>query len=180
MTFLVDLLGVFGDLAILLALAAAVASSRLSRLARPMIATFAFACAWLLTAVFDALRAPGWTMIMGAAVIVVSIGVATVAVHLWTQGGEGGEGAPVRRGDQGGGGPQRHRPDAPRHGGEGSDPSWWPDFELQLAFYIAELEREERQPAGRTPRCLPGEDACMKRSDERASTAKNRARSAGG
>ena len=68
-------LSVFCDVLILCALGAAVASPRMSTLARPVIATFAFVCAWLVTAVFDALRAPAWTLFLGIAVIALSIGV---------------------------------------------------------------------------------------------------------
>jgi hypothetical protein len=150
----IDLLGVLAVVVILLALVAAVASPRVSQLVRPLIATFAFACAWLLTAVFDALRAPGWTVFMGGSVTVVSIVVITVTVHLWTQGGDGGESGPGQRGDHGGGGPRGRRPDAPQDGGRGRDPSGWSDFERQFAFYLAEREREKRQPA-----VLPAEPA---------------------
>jgi hypothetical protein len=142
MTSSIGLLVVFADVVISLALVVAVASPSVSQLARPVIATFALACAWLLTAVFDALRAPGWTMFMSGAVIVVGIVVITVTVHLWAQGGVGGESGPGQRGDHGGGGPRRRRPDAPQQGGGGSDPSWWPEFERQFAFCVAERERE--------------------------------------
>lgn len=108
----IGLLAIFADVAILLGLGAALAGPRVSQLARPLIAAFAFACAWLLTAAFDAMRAPGWTMFAGGAVIVVSVFVITVTVHLWT-----------READ--------------------SDPSWWPEFEHQLALYVAEQEREK-------------------------------------
>jgi hypothetical protein len=148
MTSSVSLLAVFADVVIMLALVAALASPAVSELARPLIAMFACACAWLLTAGFDALRAPGWTMFPGGAVIVVSLVVIIVTVHRWTQGCDGGDSAPGQRGDEhGGGGPRRRRPDAPQRGGAGSGPSWWPEFERQLAFYIAEREREKRQPA---------------------------------
>jgi hypothetical protein len=152
----VGLLEMFADVVILLALAAAVASPRVSGLARPLIAMLVFAGAWLLTAVFGALRAPGWTMFTGGAVIAVSIVVITVTVHRWTQGGDGGDSSPGRRGDEhGGGGPRRCRPDTPQRGGGGSDPSWWPEFERQLAFYVAEREREKRQPAVLTAEPAP-------------------------
>ena len=143
MTSSISVLAAFADGVILLALVAAAASPRVSPLARPLIASFALACAWALTAVFDALRAPGWTMLMGGAVIAVSIMVITVTIHLWTLGG-GNESSLGQRGDQGGGGPRRRRPDAPRRGGGGSDPSWWPEFERQLAFYVAVRDREKR------------------------------------
>lgn len=142
----IGLLGVSGDVVIVLVLAAAVGSPRMSRLARPLIATGAFTCAWLLTAMLDALRAPGWTTLTGGVVIMVSIVVISVTVHLWTQGSEGGERGPGDRGGDGGG-PRHRRPDAPDPRGGGDDPSWWPEFERQVALYVAERERETREPA---------------------------------
>ena len=139
MTTSVGLLAVLADVVIMLALVEALRSRAVSDLARPLIALCALACAWLLTAVCDALRAPGWTMFMGGAVIVVSIVVTTVTVHRWTQGGDGEESGPGQRGDEhGGGGPRRRQPDAPQDGGGDSDPSWWPEFERELAAYGAE------------------------------------------
>jgi hypothetical protein len=145
MTAWIDVLSVSADVAILLALVAAVASPRLSQLARPVIATLAFACAWPLAAGLDAMRAPGWTIILGGAVIVVSIVVITGTLHLWTQGGHGGDIGPGHPGQHDGGGPGRRRPDAPHGGGAGA-PSWWPEFERQLVLYMAERESEKRQP----------------------------------
>src|SRR5947209_16614651 len=83
MTSSIALLGPFTDVVSLLALAVAVASPRLSRLVRSVIATITFVFAWLITAAFDALRAPTLTIIMGGAVIVVSIVVAIATLHLW-------------------------------------------------------------------------------------------------
>jgi hypothetical protein len=97
-----------------------------------------------LAAGFEAIRAPGWTILLGAAVIVVSIAVVTATLHLWTQRGDVGDIGP---GAHGGGGPPRRRPDAPQNGGGGGAPSWWPEFERQFALYVAEREREQRQPA---------------------------------
>lgn len=141
----IGLLAVFADVLILLTLAAAVASPRVSQLARPVISTFAFAFAWLLTAALAALRAPGWTMLTGGVVVVVSIVVSTVTIHLWTQRDDGGEAGPGQRANDGGGGPRRRRPDPPQPGGGGHDPHWWPEFERQLAFYTAERESEKRR-----------------------------------
>jgi hypothetical protein len=152
MTSWIGLFGVFADVVILVVLVAALSSPRLSRLARLLIAVSAFACAWLLTAVFGALRAPGWAMFAGGAVIAVSIYVMAITVHLWTQEGEAERGP--RPGDDDEGGPRRGRPDSPRHGGDGNDPSWWPEFERQLAFYVADPDRRNRQPA-----VLPDEPA---------------------
>jgi hypothetical protein len=113
-------------------------SRRLSPLARLMIATVAFACAWLSTALLEAERAPGWTMFAGGAMIVASIVAITITLHLWTQEGDGGDSGPGNRGAPGGGGPRRRRPDEPQPGGDDSDPSWWPEFERQLALYATE------------------------------------------
>jgi hypothetical protein len=146
MTPSIALLGLSAQVVILLALVAAVASPRASQLARAMSATFAFTCAWLLTAVLGGLRAPGWTMLTGGAVIVVSIGVITVTVHVWTQ-EAGPESGPGRRGNGGGGGPPGRRPDTPQSGDCGQEPSWWPEFERQVAFYVGERERERQRSA---------------------------------
>jgi hypothetical protein len=140
MTSWIGLLSAFAALVTLLALATAVASPRLSLLARLVIATLAFACAWLSTAVFDAVRAPGWTIFLGAVVILVSIVAIATTLHLWTQEGEGGDGGPGDRGGPGEGGPRRRRPDAPQPGGDDVDPSWWPEFERQLALYLSERQ----------------------------------------
>jgi hypothetical protein len=153
MTSSIVLLGVVADIVLLLTLGAAVASSGVSQLARPAIATFAFAGAWLVTAVVDAMGAPGWTKFLGGAVIVASIVVIIATLHVWTQGDDVADRGP-HRGDHGGDGPRRPRPDAPQHGGGGTDPSWWPAFERQLAIYVAERERKKREPA-----VLPAEPA---------------------
>jgi hypothetical protein len=132
---------VSADVVILVALAAAVGSQRVSQLARLVIATFAFTCAWLVAGGLDTMRVPGWTVILSGAVIVVSVGAITATLHVWTQGGDAGDTRPGHRDDHGGGGPRRRSPDAPQHGGGGSARSWWPDFERQLALYVAERER---------------------------------------
>jgi hypothetical protein len=146
MTPSIALLGLSAQVVILLALVAAVASPRASQPARAMSATFAFTCAWLLTAVLGGLRAPGWTMLTGGTVIVVSIGVITVTVHVWTQ--EAGRGSgPGRRANGGGGGPPGRRPDPPQPGDGGQEPSWWAEFEREVAFYVAERESEKQRSA---------------------------------
>jgi hypothetical protein len=85
-------------------------------------------------------------MFMGGSVIVLSIVVVIAALHLWTRG----DGCETRR-DRGrpedGGGPTRHWPEAPQGGG-GGDPSWWPEFQRQLALYVGQ---RERQPPVATP-----------------------------
>jgi hypothetical protein len=96
--------------------------------------------------VFDAMRAPDWTIFMGDAVIMVSIVVVIATLHRWTQAGDGVDTQPARRGEEGGGGPRRHWPDAPQPGGGDSDPSWWPEFEHRLSLYVAERQGENRPP----------------------------------
>ena len=140
MTSPIGLFSVFADVVLLLVLAAAVASARLSSLARPVIAMVAFACAWLATAVVDVMRAPGWTLFLGGAVIVVSIILIVATLHIWAHDSDDGDDGSGPRGDHGGGGPGRRWPDAPRHGPTGTDPTWWPEFERQLALYVAERE----------------------------------------
>lgn len=147
MTSSIDVLSVFADAAIVLALVGTVANPRVSPLTRLVIATFAFACAWLMTAVVDAIRAPGWTVLLGGSDIVLSIVLLTAALHRWTREPDGSEQGPH---DGGGWDGPRPRPDAPQHGGGDNDLSWWPEFERQLASYVAERETENPQPAVRT------------------------------
>jgi len=140
MTSWLGLSSVFADVVIFVALAVAIASRTVSPLARPLIATFAFVCAWLVAAGFYATGVRGWTIFLSAAVIVASLAVITGTLHVWTQGGDGGDAGPGPRGAHGGGGPRRRRPDAPQPAGGGA-PSWWPDFERQFEAYVAERER---------------------------------------
>src|SRR6476619_7305790 len=136
MTTSISLLIVFADVTILVALAGAVASPRVSSLARAVIATFAFACAWLMAAVLDAIHAPGWTIFLGGALIAANIVAIGATLHLWAREGDGGDGGPRQPGDHGGDGRWRRWPDAPPSGGGGSGPTWWPEFEQQLAAYV--------------------------------------------
>jgi hypothetical protein len=140
MTSWIGPLSVSADAVILAALTAALARSGASQAARPVIASAAFACAWLMTAGLAAMHAPGWTVAGGAALIVVSIAAIVSTVHLWAQAGIGGQIGPGHGGADGGDGPKR-RPDGPQHGGGGGAPGWWPDFERQFALYVAERER---------------------------------------
>src|SRR5581483_3984417 len=77
------LLSASADVVILVALAALAVSRKVSPLARLVVATFAFACAWLVAAGFEAAQAPGWTMLLGGAVVGVSIVVITATLHVW-------------------------------------------------------------------------------------------------
>lgn len=146
MTSYVSVSAACANVVVFVALAAAVVSPRLSRLARTMFSTFAFVCAWLITALFDAMRSPDWAVLMGAALIAVSIVVVIATLHRWTQAGDGGGTPPAGRRDEGGGGPRRHGPDPPKTGGGDSDRSWWPEFERRLSLYVAEREGKDRPP----------------------------------
>lgn len=154
MTPPIGLLTGFAGVLILLALAAAVASPKVSPLGRAVVATLVFGCAWLTTAVADALQASDVTMFIGGAVIVVSAVAMVVSLHLWTQESDGGQGGPGDPHERGGGGPRCDRPDAPHHGGDGGDFGWWPEFEHEFALYVAGRERPHttrRRPVGKLP-----------------------------
>lgn len=129
--------------------------ARLSQPASLLIATFTFAGAWVLTAGLATIRAPGWTIFIGCALIMVSIGAVMVTLHHWAQGGGGGEGGPDSRDDQGGGGPRLPSPDAPRDRDGGCDPSWWDEFERDLALYVAEREMAKQRGQARVPAHRP-------------------------
>jgi hypothetical protein len=88
MTSWIGLLSVFADVVILVGLAVGLASRRVSPIARLLISTLAFACAWLVAAALDAIGGRGWTMFLGVAVIVVTIGVIAATLHLWAQEGD--------------------------------------------------------------------------------------------
>jgi hypothetical protein len=142
----IGLLGMFADAMILMAVAAGVARSSVSRLARPVIATAAFASAWFVAVVLEAARAPAWATIIAGAVIGLTILAIIATLHVWTRGEDGGESDPEDRGD--GGGPRRRAPDAPPPAGGDSGLDWWPEFEHQLALYMAERERGTRAHSG--------------------------------
>lgn len=146
MTSSIGLSAGFAYVVVVLVLAGAIAYRRLSQLARLMIATFVFACAWLITAALDAIRAPDWMMGVGGVVVVLSIVAVFATLHLWTQADGNGEPHPGYGGDDGGGGLRHRQPDLPQPGGGGKDPSWWPEFERRLALYVAERERENQRP----------------------------------
>src|SRR5947209_3547441 len=124
--------GLLADVVILLALLVAVTRPRVAQVTRPLIATFAFACAWVVTVACDALRAPSWTLVIGAAVLVAITGVIIITVHLWTLEPHDDENPPAPSDEDGGGGPGHRRPDPPRQGDGGTDPHWWPEFERQF------------------------------------------------
>lgn len=142
----IGLSAVFANLVVFLVLTAAFASRKRSQLDRLATAAFAFVCAWLINAAFEATRPAELIAFLGGAVIVASIVAVLISLHRWAQGGASDETQTERRGDEGGGGPRRDWPDAPQHDGGGSDPSWWPEFERRLALYVAERDGEKQQP----------------------------------
>jgi hypothetical protein len=147
MTSSVGLWAVLANVAVLLVLAAAVAWPRVSQLARLVISVFGFLCAWLIVASLDVMGAPKSTVLLGGAVIVVSIVVVLATLHRWMRTVDAGEAHSEDRDDEGGGGPRRDWPDFPQGGGGGCDPSWWPEFERRFASYVAEREADNRRPA---------------------------------
>ena len=145
MSTLIGVLAVGAELMIVLVMWTAIASYRRSLVARPLIAFLAFVCAWLLTAVVDALRVPAWATCTGVMAILVSLTTTGITLHVWTQAGYGGQRDPGERDDHGGGGLPRGRPDGPQPSGRDSDPVWWPGFERDLALYAAERAPEQRR-----------------------------------
>ena len=73
MTFSIGLAAAFVNVVVLMMLAAASVSPRVSQVARLVIAILAFAFAWLTTVAFYATRSPDWTTLIAGAVIVVSM-----------------------------------------------------------------------------------------------------------
>jgi hypothetical protein len=143
-----DLAGVCADLVILAALAASLGRRTVAPVARPAIATLAFAFAWLTAAALDTMRAPSWTIFLGGAVIVVTIVAMAASLHLWARETDDGD---QQRGEDDGGGPWRRAPDGPNPRGGGSEPEWWPEFERQLAAYVS--EHGPAVPPAEPPKC---------------------------
>src|SRR5690348_5771244 len=155
-------LSLFYDVLILCALGAALASPRMSTLARPVVATFAFLCAWLATAAFDAMRAPLWTIFLGVALMVVGLVVIAITLHAWTQQNDDGEGG---AGDDGPGGPGWAPPVSPRGGGSGVSaqratrrgPQACPQCSRAAR---GRSRRKTARPRARAPRS-PSRDRCL-------------------
>lgn len=109
------------------------------RTARMPSALTAFASAWALCCELLWLHFPRWAGLAGTAAVLISmiLLVAVAQMSLFNDTGSGGE-------ESGGGGGMRP-PDRPSDGDGPAEPSWWPEFEHDLASYVAERERGERE-----------------------------------
>lgn len=126
--------------ALVVALWALVLAGLRRRTARMPLALTAFASAWALCCMMVRLRFPGWALLPGAGAVLVSIIllVPVAQMSLFKDTGSGGE-----EGGEGGGGTRP--PDRPTGGGGPAEPSWWPEFEQDLAGYLAERERSQQE-----------------------------------
>lgn len=113
----------------------------MSRITRPLAAALSLVMLWFLAMVLETLRVPVWALLMLGGLLLVNVLVLLASIHQATRESDG---------QDGDGGLRRHRPEAPDSGG-GGEPSWWPEFEGELARYLAEHEQDERPerlPAG--------------------------------
>lgn len=113
------------------------------RAARLPLALTAFASAWSTCFVLLKTQAPHWTILPGAALVLGGIVVVVVAGQTSLPHDAGDDGSDD--GGTGGGGPGRRPPDRPTGGGDPAEPSWWPQFERDLARYVAQREHDERR-----------------------------------
>jgi hypothetical protein len=125
---------------VVLALWVLVLARLVRRTARMPLALTAFASAWALCCMMVRLRFPGWALLPGAGAVFVSIIllVPVAQMSLFNDTGSGGE-------ESGEGGGGTRPPDRPTDGGGPAEPSWWPEFEQDLAGYLAERERAEQE-----------------------------------
>lgn len=122
------------------ALWATVVVGRVPRATRMPLALCSFISAWGLCFLLIKLHFPGWTWFAATLAVITSI-VVLIAAAQFSLPRDAGEGS----GDEGdGGSPLRRPPEPPTDGGGPADPSWWPEFERDLALYMAERERGKR------------------------------------
>lgn len=120
----------------LLLLWTALAGRRVPRLARPLVACVGVAAAYGAWAMVLLVRGPSWMVALTSACIAFGSAAMALALHAVTREEEDGGGG----GDVGGGpGPE---PEPPGDGGGDIEPPWWPEFERQLASYVARTERK--------------------------------------
>jgi hypothetical protein len=107
----------------------------MSQLTRPLVAALSLLVLWVLAMVLETLRVPVWVLVVNGALLLVNVIVLTASIHqvMREQG----------RGD-GDGGVRPHRRDV-RDSGGGGGISWWPEFERELAQYLAEQQRDDRE-----------------------------------
>lgn len=127
---------------------ASVISGRSAGTVRIALALAAFASAWALCFLLARLHAPTWAGLCGGASVVVSLFAVIAAAQLSLPNGRG-----SGPDDAGGGGGNRPPPDRPPDGDGPADPSWWPQFERDLARYLAEQPRQ----APKSPAVAPNE-----------------------
>lgn len=125
---------------VVLALWVIVLARWVPRAARVPLALSAFGGAWGLSFLMLKLHYPPWAIWPGAAAVFISI-VLLVPVAQMSSSDDAGNGG--EESDDGGGGTRP--PDRPTDGGGPAEPSWWPEFEQDLAGYLAERERAERE-----------------------------------
>jgi hypothetical protein len=102
------------------------------------VALTAFASAWGLCYLMLRLRFPTWATVPGTAAVLISMVLVVAVAQISLREDAGGEGT---EGDDGGGGMQP--PDRPIDRGGPAEPSWWPEFERDLADYLVERERAQ-------------------------------------
>jgi hypothetical protein len=111
--------------------------SRISRVARPLVACCGLSGAWGAWMLAIVVHWPVGMMGLTIAVFALSSIAMGVAIHLATR-------EEADRDDGGAGGAPILSPQAPDDDG-GDEPPWWPEFEQQVASYAARRHRE-RQP----------------------------------
>ena len=127
-----------GDAVVMVALWALVVAKRVPRIARLPLALMSFGCAWMLCFMSTRSHLAKWTWLGGIVAILISLTLLIVAAQLSLPSDSGG-------GEDGEGGLPRRAPDPPTDGGDPAEPSWWPEFEHDLARYSAERDRRERE-----------------------------------
>jgi hypothetical protein len=105
--------------------------------ARPLVACSGLSGAWGTWVLVIVVHGSVWMMALAGSVFALSSVAMGVAIHLATYEEED-------RHDGGAGGSPSLRPEAPSGGGD-NEPLWWPEFERQVAAYVARHDRE-RQP----------------------------------
>lgn len=108
----------------------------MAQIVRPLVALFSLIALWFAAMILEALQVPAWGIAMIGGVLLVNLVVLTALLYHATR-------EPSDR--HGDGGLPAPRLDLPEPGG-GGEPSWWPELERDLQQYLAEHERNDRQP----------------------------------
>lgn len=114
----------------------------MSQITRPLVAALSLAGLWFLAMVLETLAVPVWVLVINGGLLLANVIVLTGLIHQATR---------ERDRPDGDGGLPPDRPDVPDPGG-GTEPSWWPELERELAQYLAEHEQDgwglQRVPVG--------------------------------